>query len=419
VEGTPAEKRLYDLIWKRTVASQMSPAKIEKTVVTINNSNHPLPVTATGEVVLFDGFMKLYSESTEDDAEGGQQNTLPEMKAGESLTYEDITATQRFTQAPYRYSEAQLVRRLEELGIGRPSTYAPTISTIINRGYVIKQNRDGIKRDYLRLTLAKDKILPKTLTENTGKEKGKLMPTDIGMLVNDYLEGQFKEILDFNFTAKVEKEFDEIADGNKEWTGMIGDFYKTFHPTVERALETQPAHNNKSRVLGIDPKTGKQVSARIGRFGPIVQLDGQGDEKPVYASMKKDQLIDTITLEEALTLFALPRNLGELDGLEVVIGVGKFGPYARHDGKFTSLDKSDDPYTITLERATELIRAKQQKSSKEPLKTFPEDAEILVLNGMYGPYISYKKKNYRLPKGTVPAELTYAEAMQIIEKSKK
>ncbi len=419
IEGSPAEKRLYDLIWKRTVASQMSAAKIEKTVVTITNSNHPLPFTATGEVVLFDGFMKLYSEATEDDAEGGQHNVLPEMKAGDRLAYEDITATQRFTQAPYRYSEAQLVRRLEELGIGRPSTYAPTISTIINRGYVIKQNRDGVKRDYQRLTLAGAKISTKTLTETTGKEKGKLMPTDIGMLVNDYLEGHFEEILDYNFTAKVEKEFDEIAEGGKEWTSMIDGFYKTFHPTVERALETQPTHANKSRVLGTDPKSGRQVSARIGRYGPIVQIEGEGDEKPMFASMKKDQLIATITLDEALALFALPRNLGELDGHEVVVGIGKFGPYVRHDGKFTSLEKSDDPYTITLARAEELIRAKQQKSSKEPIKTFPEDAEILLLNGMYGPYISYKKKNYRIPKGTKPEELTYDEAVKIIEKSKK
>ncbi len=419
IEGSPAEKRLYDLIWKRTVASQMSPAKIEKTVVAIKNSNSPLLFTATGEVVLFDGFMKLYSEATEDDAEGGQQNVLPDMKAGDRLSFEDITATQRFTQAPYRYSEAQLVRRLEELGIGRPSTYAPTISTIINRGYVIKQNRDGRSRNYLRLTLAGDRISSKTLTETTGKEKGKLMPTDIGMLVNDYLEGHFEEILDYNFTAKVEKEFDEIAEGKKEWTSMIDGFYKTFHPTVERALETQPAHTGKTRVLGVDPKTGKQVSARIGRYGPVVQIEPEGDEKPLFASMKKDQLIATITLEEALALFALPRNLGELDGKEVVVGIGKFGPYVRHDGKFTSLEKSDDPYTVTLARAEELIKAKQQKSSKEPVKRFPEDAEILVLNGMYGPYISYKKKNYRIPKGIKPDELTYEEAVKIIEKAKK
>lgn len=418
IEGTPAEKKLYELIWNRTVASQMAPAQIEKTVVSITVSNSPLRFTATGEVVLFDGFMKLYSESTEDD-EDGQQNVLPEMKAGDRLGYKEITATERFTQAPYRYSEAQLVRRLEELGIGRPSTYAPTISTIIQRGYVIKQNKPGVKRDYTRITLSGDKISSKILTENTGREKGKLSPTDIGMLVNDYLEEQFSGILDYNFTATVEKEFDEIAEGKKEWPEMIGDFYGKFHPTVEKALETQPKQTGKARVLGTDPKTGGQVSARIGRYGPIVQIDGKEDEKPRYASMKKDQLIATITLEDALGLFALPRNLGGYEGQEVVIGIGKFGPYARHNGKFTSLDKSDDPYTITLERAVELIRAKQSGDANAPIKTFTEDPSIQILKGRYGPYIKREKNNYRIPKGKEPESLTYDEVKNIIENSKK
>lgn len=422
IDASTDEKRLYELIWKRTVASQMSPARIEKTTVdiTVEGSQHKF--TATGEVVLFDGFMKLYSESVEDEAEEGQENLLPEMKTGEQLSYNDISATERFTQPPYRYSEASLVRRLEELGIGRPSTYAPTISTIIARGYVIKQNKPGTKRDYNQIKLEKGRITSKTLTENVGKEKAKLTPTDIGMVVNDYLEKHFVDILDYNFTANVEKEFDDIAEGNTRWTDMLHGFYKSFHPTVEKALEEQPDRAGRERILGIDPKSGKQVSARIGRYGPIVQIGGTEEgEKPRYASLKKDQLIATITLEEALALFDLPRTLGEIDGKEVVVSIGRFGPYVRYDGKFTSLSKKDDPYTITLDRAAELIHEKENaaKASKEPIKVFAEEPDMKVLNGRYGPYISYGGKNYRIPKGTEPESLTYEQTKDIIAKSKK
>lgn len=421
IDGSPEEKRLYDLIWKRTVASQMSAAKLKKTVVHIASGTPEHKFIATGEVILFDGFLKLYSETVEDEAEENQENLLPDMNAGDPLSYDDIIATERFTQPPYRYSEASLVRRLEELGIGRPSTYAPTISTIIARGYVIKQNKLGVKRPYNQIKLAKGKITTTELSETAGREKAKLTPTDIGMLVNDYLDNHFKEVLDYNFTANVEKEFDEIAEGNKEWSQMISDFYGDFHPTVEKALGEQPEYAGKDRILGIDPKTGKQVSARIGRYGPMVQIETTEGEKPRYASMKKEQLIATITLEEALSLFDLPRTLGELDGKEVVVSIGRFGPYVRYDGKFTSLAKKDDPYSITLERAEELIREKEKTTAatKEPIKTFTEDMEIKLLNGKYGPYISYKGKNYRIPKGTEPESLTYEETKQIIEKSKK
>ena len=417
VEGTPAEKKLYDLIWKRTVASQMSAAKIERTTIHIDITGSPYRFVAHGEVVLFDGFMKLYSESTEDETETGGHNVLPEIKKGDTLGYSDITATQRFTQPPYRYSEAMLVRRLEELGIGRPSTYAPTISTIINRGYVIKQNKPGTKREYGQIKLENGAVSGTTLSETVGKEKAKLTPTDIGMVVNDYLEQQFQDIMDYNFTAKVEKEFDEIAEGTKEWTAMIGDFYTAFHPTVEHALETQTRQTNNARVLGTDPATGAQVSARIGRYGPVVQIDGVNDEKPRFASMKKEQLIATITLGEALELFSLPRTLGEIDGKEAVVGIGKFGPYVRHDGKFTSLAKTDDPYSITLERAEQLIKEKKQKASKEPVRTFPEDPETNILRGPYGLYIVSKGKNYRIPKGMSGEEITYDQVKEIVGKA--
>ena len=421
IEGSAEEKKLYDLIWKRTVASQMSSAKIEKTVVTIGADNTPQRFIATGEVVLFDGFMKLYSETVEEETEEGQENRLPELRAGDALSYQDIAATERFTQPPFRYSEASLVRKLEELGIGRPSTYAPTISTIINRGYVIKQNRPGTKRAYNQIKLEKGKITSRELSETVGREKAKLSPTDIGMIVTDYLDTHFEKILDYNFTANVEKEFDEIAEGEKEWTQMLHDFYAGFHPTVEKALEEQVDRSNKSRVLGIDPQSGHQVSARIGRYGPIVQIDGAEGEKPRYASLKKDQLIATITLEEALDLFKLPRTLGELEGKEVVVSTGRYGPYIRYDGKFTSLPRKEDPYSITLERAIELIHEKESadKAAKEPIKLFPEDTELKVLNGRYGPYIAYKGKNYRIPKGSDPAALTYEEACKIMETSKK
>ena len=416
IEGTTVEKKLYDLIRKRTLASQMAPAQIDRTVVTIEVGGHAERFVAMGESLRFDGFMRLYSESTEDEGES-ENAVLPTINAGEMLALKDSTATQKYTQQPYRYSEALLVKRLEELGIGRPSTYAPTISTIIQRGYVLKQNKEGVKRTYDQITLSKGKLSEKTLSEVVGKEKGKLAPTDIGMLVNDYLEGQFPKILDYNFTATVEKEFDAIAEGKEAWTEMIADFYGDFHKSVESALESQIKQNSSVRQLGIDPVSGLPVSARIGRYGPMVQIGGEGD-KARFASLKKDQLIATITLEEALSLFALPRTLGEYEGKEVVVGVGKFGPYVRFDGKFVSLAKSDDPYTIGLERAMELIEQKraQDKSAKTPIKTFDGEPDIVILTGMYGPYIQSGGKNYRIPKTKDPLAMTLEECRAIINK---
>lgn len=422
IEGNAAEKRLYELIWKRTVASQMVAAEIDRTVVTIDMNDGEAQFIATGEVVRFDGFLKLYSESTDDDqAADATQGMLPALAVGQQLEAQSIVATQRFTQAPTRYNEALLVKRLEELGIGRPSTYAPTITTIINRGYVVKQNKEGVKRAYEQLTFDGKSVKSKMLSENIGKEKSRLAPTDIGMVVNDYLESSFPTIMDYNFTASVEKQFDEIAEGEMEWTKMIGEFYSAFHPTVEQALETQSTKTNQVRVLGVDPKTGKEVSARIGRYGPMVQIEGAEGEKARFASLKAGQLIASITLEEALELFSLPRDLGELDGDRLVVGLGKFGPYLRNNGKFTSLPKGEDPYTIGYERAVELVEAheKEVATANQPVKTFAEDAEMLIKNGRYGVYIAYKGKNYRIPKGRKAEELTYADCLKIVESSKK
>ena len=422
IEGNAAEKRLYELIWKRTVASQMVAAEIDRTVVTIDMNDGEAQFIATGEVVRFDGFLKLYSESTDDDqAADATQGMLPALAVGQQLAAQSIVATQRFTQAPTRYNEALLVKRLEELGIGRPSTYAPTITTIINRGYVVKQNKEGVKRAYEQLTFDGKSVKSKMLSENIGKEKSRLAPTDIGMVVNDYLESSFPTIMDYNFTASVEKQFDEIAEGEMEWTKMIGEFYSDFHPTVEQALETQSTKTNQVRVLGVDPKTGKEVSARIGRYGPMVQIEGAEGEKARFASLKAGQLIASITLEEALELFSLPRDLGELDGDRLVVGLGKFGPYLRNNGKFTSLPKSEDPYTIGYERAVELVKAheKEVATANQPVKTFAEDAEMLIKNGRYGVYIAYKGKNYRIPKGRKAEELTYEDCLKIVESSKK
>ncbi len=419
IEGTAVEKKLYELIWKRTVASQMMPAQIDRTIVTIEAGGHTERFVATGEQLRFDGFMKLYSESTEDESES-DNSALPIVAEGEKVGLKDATATQKFTQQPYRYSEALLVKRLEELGIGRPSTYAPTISTIIQRGYVIKQNKEGAKRFYDQITLSKGKLTEKVMSEVVGKEKGKLAPTDIGMLVNDYLEEQFPKILDYNFTATVEKEFDAIADGQAVWTEMISEFYGDFHKTVEDALGSQIRSNSSVRQLGVDPVSGLPVSARIGRYGPMVQIGGEDGEKARFASLKKDQLIATITLEEALALFALPRTLGEYEGEEVSVGIGKFGPYVRYGSKFVSLAKSDDPYTITIERAIELIGQKQaqDKASKTPIKTFDGEPNIVIMTGIYGPYIHSEGKNYRIPKTKDPLAMTVEECRAIIGKKK-
>mgnify|MGYP002794740501 CR=1 FL=1 len=423
IEGTPAEKKLYDLIWKRTVASQMVCAELDRTTVVIDMSGSSQQFVATGEVVRFDGFLRLYSESTDDDqaAESGE-GLLPKMTAGDRVVSTQITATERFTQAPARYNEASLVKRLEELGIGRPSTYAPTITTIINRGYVVKQNKEGQKRGYVQLTLTGDKLTSKNLTENFGKEKNRLSPTDIGMVVNDYLETQFKPIMDYNFTANVEKEFDRVAEGDITWDKMIAAFYGPFHRMVDTAIETQSDKHGQARVLGADPKTGRTVKARIGRYGPMVEIEGEGEEKPRFASLKKGQLIESITLDEALALFALPRTLGEWEGEPMVVGLGRFGAYVRW-GKstFASLAKGDDPYTLTLERGVELIKAHQAQrtAANTPIRSFAEDPDMLVKNGRYGAYIAYKGKNYRIPKGTKPEELTLDECLKIVAASKK
>jgi DNA topoisomerase-1 len=414
IEGSATEKRLYELIWKRTVASQMKPAEIDRTSVHIDVAGAREHFTATGEVIRFDGFLKLYSESVEDDAtsEGGEA-VLPKMIVGERITAAVITATQRFTQPPARYSEALLVKKLEELGIGRPSTYAPTISTVITRSYVVKQSKDGVKRDYTQLTLKSGKVGEKLLSEKAGKESNRLAPTDIGMLVNDYLEAQFPDILDYNFTAKIEREFDEIAEGNERWDEMIARFYGPFHDSIDGALATERTDTHQTRVLGIDPATGREVSARIGRYGPIVQIEAAMEgEKPRSASLKKGQLVITITLEEALELLSLPRTLGRYEGKEVVIGIGRFGPYVRYDGKFTSLGRKDDPYTITLERSVEVLREKA--TANEPLRTFPEEPDMLIKNGKWGPYIAFGGKNYKIPRGTEVAGLTFEDVRRII-----
>ena len=422
IDGTPEEKRLYDLIWKRTVASQMVCAELDRTTITIDMSGSAHQFVAQGEVIRFDGFLRLYSESTDDDqaAEGGE-GRLPKLAAGDRLTPVQIAATERFTSAPARYNEASLVKRLEELGIGRPSTYAPTISTIINRGYVVKQNRDGQKRAYAQLTLKNGKIARENLSESYGKEKSRLSPTDIGMVVNDYLEAQFGPIIDYNFTANVEKEFDRIAEGEITWEKMIESFYGPFHEMVNAAITTQSSKPREVRILGNDPRTGRTVKARIGRYGPMVEIEAPEGEKSRFASLKKGQLIESITLEEALELFALPREVGELDGEKLVVGLGKYGPYVRYGKSFASLAKGDDPYTLTHDRAVEIVREHQAAAAaaNTPLRSFEEDPDMLVKNGRYGAYIAYKGKNYRIPKGVKPEELTLEACLKIVAGAKK
>ncbi len=422
IEGTTAEKRLYDLIWKRTVASQMVAADVDRTTIVIDIDGTTWQFVATGEVVRFDGFLRLYSESTDEEPAESSEAILPKMQVGEKVSSSQIVATERFTVAPPRYNEASLVKRLEELGIGRPSTYAPTITTIINRGYVVKQNKEAQKRNYTTLTLSTTgKLSEKVLNESYGKEKNRLAPTDIGMVVNDYLESQFEQIMDYNFTASVEKEFDRIAEGNITWNEMITRFYSPFHNLVDKAIETQTDKNNQIRVLGIDPESGKQVKARIGRYGPMVEIEAEEGEKSRFASLKKGQLIESITLEEALELFALPRNLGKYEGQDLMVGIGRFGAYVRYGNSFASLAKSDDPYTIQYERAVELIA--QQKASAAaaaaPIKTFAEDKDMLIKNGRYGAYIAYKGKNYRLPHNRKAEQMTYEECVKVVNTPKK
>jgi len=417
VEGTAQERKLYDLIWKRTIASQMAEAQLEKTVITITVSTASQVFQATGEVVLFDGFLKVYMESFDDDTEDKTDSgLLPPLQNKQVLNALKITATERFSQRPARYTEASLVKRLEELGIGRPSTYAPTISTIINRGYVSKEDRAGVERSYTQLTLQQQTIHKATLTEITGTEKSKLFPSDIGMLVNDFLNEYFKDIVDYGFTASVEEEFDKIAEGKTQWNKMIGKFYEPFHDNVAQTLEiSRPM--NAERSLGTDSKTGKVVLVRIGRYGPLAQLGSNDDEKKQFASLQKGQLIETITLEEALKLFELPRPVGSYENKEIVAAVGRFGPYIRFGSDFVSLKKEDSPYTVTEERAIELIEEKRKKEREKHIKTFEKEG-IQVLNGRFGPYITKDGNNYKIPKGTEPKELSLEECLAIIDSQK-
>ena len=416
IEGNSQEKRLYDLIWKRTVASQMTPAQTEKTTISVQSVNGDDKFIITGEVIKFDGFLHLYVEANDDESEKESETALlPPMKKGDKLTLSSGEAVERFTMAPPRYSEASLVHKLEELGIGRPSTYAPTISTIQQREYVEKGTKSGVKREYKILTLKKGKVTSNVKSENVGSDKGKLIPTDIGIVVNDYLTENFPDILNYNFTAKVEEEFDSIADGENTWNVTIASFYETFHPEVLSASSQHSDNKVGERILGTDPTTGRRVSVKIGRFGPVVQIGTAEDaEKPVFASLMEGQTLNNITLEQALKLFALPRTLGAFEDKEVVIGVGKFGPYIRHDGKFTSLPKEYQPLEITLEEAVQLIVAKRSEELSRILKTFDEEPELQIINGRYGAYIAYNKSNYKLPKGAVVEELTLEDCKKII-----
>ena len=423
IEGTVQERRLYDLIWKRTIASQMADAEIEKTTVNINISTSDEQFVAQGGVVKFDGFLKVYRESSDDEEQQDEfSHILPPLKKGQELTRREIQAIERFTQGPQRFTEASLVHKLEELGIGRPSTYAPTISTIQQREYVQKGDKKGEERQYTIEILKGKQIAQKTRKELVGSDKGKLLPTDIGIVVNDFLMKNFKEIMDYNFTAKVEQDFDKIAEGTEQWQKMLKGFYKDFEPTVENTINAREEHKAGERQLGNDPKSGRPVFVKIGRFGPVVQIGTAEDtEKPQFAQIPKDLSMSSITLEEALELFKLPRRLGEYEGDTITIGTGRFGPYILHDRKYTSLPKGEDPMTITIERAIELINEKRTQETKTHLKIFLEDTKLEVLNGRYGPYLAYDGKNYRLPKSMheKAKDLTYDECMKVIESQNK
>lgn len=417
IKGTDQEQRLYELIWKRTIASQMADAELERTTVTIGISNLPEDnFIIEGEVVKFDGFLRVYLESNDDEnAEDKNDLIIPPLELNTKLLLNEATATERLSQRPPRFSEASLVRKLEELGIGRPSTYAPTISTIQQRGYVIKGNKDGNEREFIIFTLKNNELDRKLKKEIVGADRGKLMPTDTGLVVNDFLTEYFPAVLDYSFTADIEKELDRIAEGEEKWTHTIDDFYKSFHPRVEEVAAIKTEHKIGERILGTDPKTGKQVSVKIGRYGPFVQI-GQADdeEKPQFASLLKDQSIETISLEEALKLFQLPRVVGQIDGKEVTAAIGRFGPFLKYEGSFTTIPKDYSPMTISIEDAERLIREKKEKDAKKVIKTFTEDPKLQILNGRFGPYIAFDGNNYKIPKGKEPAELTYDESMQLI-----
>ena len=419
IDGTAQEKRLYELIWKRTAASQMADALIDKTTVTIDIAGSQAKFIANGEVVTFDGFLKVYRESTDEDDNNQEEAThmLPVMQVGNVLERREITSTERFSMGPIRYTEASLVHKLEELGIGRPSTYAPTISTIQQREYVQKGDRKGEERTYTVDTLKGTKVTSRERKEMVGSEKGKLLPTDIGIVVNDFLMANFPDIMDYNFTAKVEQQFDRIAEGKEEWNTMMKVFDKSFEPTVDKVMNARSEHKAGERQLGKEPETGKPVFVKIGRFGPVVQIGSADDtEKPRFSQLPSDKSIETITLEEALELFKLPRTIGEFEGSDVVIGAGRFGPYVMHNKKYVSLPKGTDPMKVTLEEAIQLIGEKREQEQKRHIKAFDEDAKLEVLNGRYGPYIAYDGKNYRMPKALheKAAELSYAECMEIV-----
>lgn len=425
IEGNPQEKRLYDLIWKRTAASQMTDAEIEKTTVeiaisTTGSQKSAVSFVAQGEVVKFDGFLKVYRESADDEdlQQDEFSHILPPLVEGQQLTRREISATERYTSGPQRYTEASLVKKLEELGIGRPSTYAPTISTIQQREYVQKGDKKGEERFYTVDILKGKQITQKQRKEMVGSDKGKLLPTDIGLVVNDFLMEHFKDIMDYNFTAKVEQDFDKIAEGDEQWKAMLKSFYKEFEPTVEATLNARSEHKAGERLLGNDPKSGKPVFVKIGRFGPVVQIGTADDrDKPQFAQLPKELSMESISLEEALELFKLPRTLGEYEGEAVIIGSGRFGPYVLHDKKYTSLPKGENPMTITLEAAIKLIENKRLEETQKHLKAFTEDPKLEILNGRYGPYLSYDGKNYRLPKSLHEKVkgLTYEECMKIVE----
>ena len=419
IEGTSQEKRLYDLIWKRTAASQMADAQIEKTTVNINISGCEEKFVANGEFIAFDGFIKVYRESTDEDENGEDAvRTLPALKEGDNLQRREVTATERFSQGPIRYTEASLVRKLEELGIGRPSTYAPTISTIQNREYVTKGDKPGEERPYTIDTLKGIQITQKTKKEMAGSEKGKLLPTDIGIVVNDFLMENFPHIMDYNFTAEVEQQFDKIAEGKEEWEKMMKNFDKKFEPIVEEVLNARSEHKAGERELGIDPASGKPVFVKIGRFGPVAQIGtAEDEEKPRFSQIPKDKSMETITLEEALELFKLPRTLGTFEGTKVTIGAGRFGPYVLHNKKYVSIPKEKDPMTITIEEAVVLIEKKRQAEKERHIKKFEEDENIEILKGRFGPYIVYDGKNFRIPKDLheKAAELTLEQCMEIIK----
>ncbi len=417
IDGTAEQKRLYALIWKRTIASQMSEAKLEKTTVSISTTGATGLFVAEGEVVKFDGFLKVYLEST-DEENGEKQGMLPKMKKGDVLFLQEMRARQRFTKHPPRYTEASLVKKMEELGIGRPSTYAPTISTIQKREYIVRESRPAQKQNVTLITLREGQLTEKTLQENVSSEKTKLFPTDIGILVNRFLLKYFDQVMDYNFTASVEKEFDEIAEGRKAWNQMIKEFYGPFHKKIEDT-QVNSGKFSGERLLGQDPETGKNIYVKIGRFGPIAQFgDTESDEKPRFAGLQKGQSVETITLEEALKLFDYPRTLGQFENEEVTVAIGRFGPYVKHNKKFVSIKKGDDPASITLERAIELIEEKRKADEQKILKAFPEDKDVQVLNGRYGAYLKIKQQNYKIPKGIEAAKLSLEDCYKIAEDPK-